>query len=392
MTLSMNSKSPLLVCHSHLRWDWVYQRPQHLLSRLARHWPVLVEEEPVVDDRPPGLDLLAVADGVTVLRPHRPAGDSDFDLGAPRRGLRRGGPRAAGRWSAGSIRRCSPTYGDRLGPDQVVVYDCMDELANFAGAPAGLAEAEAGSSSRADVVFTGGRTLHESKRDRNPNVHCFPSAVDAGHFARAPRSRPAAARRPGRPAPADLRLLRRGRRAARLRPDRPAGRRLAGRLGGPGRPDRPRSTRRALPRRPNLHYLGQRSYAELPAYLKGFDVCLMPWALNDATRTISPTKTLEYMAAGKPIVSTPVRDVVRDHGDLVYIADDPARFAEAGPGGPRPPRRSPRRGRAAAGGRALLGRRRRRHVAADRASICRQRGTCPTARSRTGSRPTTPGT
>ena len=83
-----------------------------------------------------------------------------------------------------------------------------------------------------------------------------------------------------------------------------------------------------LPQRANLHYLGQRAYAELPGYLKGFDVCLMPWALNDATRTISPTKTLEYMAAGKPIVSTRVRDVVRDHGDLVMLADDARDFAQ----------------------------------------------------------------
>src|SRR5207248_7462826 len=84
----------------------------------------------------------------------------------------------------------------------------------------------------------------------------------------------------------------------------------------------------ALPRHPRLHYLGQKSYGELPAYLKGFDVCLMPWALNEATRTISPTKTLEYMAGGKPIVSTAVRDVVRDHGDLVFVARDAREFIE----------------------------------------------------------------
>src|SRR4028119_411559 len=69
-----NDASPLFICHSHLRWDWVYQRPQHLLGRLARHAPVIVEEEPPLDDRPPGLDALHVAPGVTVLRPHRPAG------------------------------------------------------------------------------------------------------------------------------------------------------------------------------------------------------------------------------------------------------------------------------------------------------------------------------
>src|SRR5207245_9355866 len=84
----------------------------------------------------------------------------------------------------------------------------------------------------------------------------------------------------------------------------------------------------SLPRRGNLHHRGPKAYAELPAYSKGFDVCLMPWALNEATRTISPTKTLEYMAGGKPIVSTAVRDVVRDHGDLVFVAEGIDHFVE----------------------------------------------------------------
>ena len=189
--------TPLLVCHSHLRWDWVYQRPQHLLSRLARHWPVIVEEEPVFDDRPPGLDVLPVAEGVTVLRPHRRP-DQDFDLGRLVEDYVGDGPRATGRWSAGSTRRCSPPTATGSGPDQVVVYDCMDELANFAGAPAGLVEAEARLLERADVVFTGGRSLYESKRDRNPNVHCFPSCRRAGPLRPALDPRPAAARRPGR--------------------------------------------------------------------------------------------------------------------------------------------------------------------------------------------------
>lgn len=215
----------------------------------------------------------------------------------------------------------------RLDSNQVVVYDCMDELANFAGAPDGLREAESRLLKRADVVFTGGRSLYELKCDLNPNVHLCPSAVDAGHFSRALD--------PDLPSPDDLADLARpifgyyGVVDERLDYDLIA--RLADAaeggsvvLVGPQIKVDPAR----LPRRPNLHYLGQRAYAELPSYLKRFDVCLMPWALNDATRTISPTKTLEYMAAGKPIVSTAERDVVRDHGDLVLIADDPARFVE----------------------------------------------------------------
>jgi len=323
--------APLLVCHSHLRWDWVYQRPQHLLSRLAREWPVIVEEEPVFDDRPPGLDVLSVAEGVTVVRPHRPA-SRNFDLTAPVEGYVAAvrGDRPLIRWFYSPM---FATHGDRLGPGQVVVFDCMDELALFAGAPAGLIEAEARLLDRADIVFTGGHSLHESKRDRNPCVHCFPSAVDAGHFGRAIDADLAV--------PPDLASLPgpvfgyTGVVDERLDYDLIA--RLADAPGvgsvvlvGPTIKVDPA----ALPRRANLHYLGQRPYGELPAYLKGFDVCIMPWALNDATQSISPTKTLEYMAAGRPIVSTAVRDVVRDHGDLVFVADDAAGFVAMATGAP----------------------------------------------------------
>lgn len=317
--------APLLVCHCHLRWDWVYQRPQHLLSRLAKRWPVIVEEEPVFDDRPPGLDILPTDAGLTLLRPHRRPHE-DYDLGRLVEeyiALVRG-DRPLVRWFYSPM---FAPYGDRLGDGQVVVYDCMDELANFAGAPAGLVEAEDRLLKRADVVFTGGRSLYESKCERNPNVHCFPSAVDPAHFARALD--------PALELPADLRDLPRpihgyyGAVDERLDYDLIAALADAPGVGsvvlvGPMIKVDPEK----LPRRPNLHYLGQRSYGELPAYLKGFDVCLMPWALNDATKTISPTKTLEYMAGRKPIVSTAVRDVVRDHGDLVDVADDPAHFVE----------------------------------------------------------------
>ncbi len=320
-----NAQRPILVCHSHLRWDWVYQRPQHLLSRLARHWPVIVEEEPIFDGRPAGLDVIPVASGVTVLRPHRPA-DVDCDLGALVEDYLRmaRGDRPVVRWFYSAM---FAPYGDRLGDDQVVVYDCMDELANFAGAPSGLREAEAQLLGRADVVFTGGRSLYESKKDRNENVHCFPSAVEPEHFAKSLD--------PALPMPADVAGLPRpifgyyGAVDERLDYDLIAALADANRAGsvvlvGPTIKVDPE----ALPRRANLHYLGQKSYGELPGYLKAFDVCLMPWALNEATRTISPTKTLEYMAGGKPIVSSAVRDVVRDHGDLVSIANDIPEFVE----------------------------------------------------------------
>lgn len=322
---AVNSSTPLLVCHSHLRWDWVYQRPQHLLTRFARHWPVIVEEEPDFDSRPPGLDILQVAPGVTVVRPHRPR-DQEHDIAALVENYIQAvrGDRPLVRWFYSAM---FAPYGNRLGDGQTVVYDCMDELANFAGAPAGLIEAEGRLLERADVVFTGGKSLFESKQGRNANVHCFPSAVDYAHFARATDD-------PTLAVPDDLANLPKpilgyyGVVDERLDYDLIAQLAASGAgsvvLVGPMIKVDPA----ALPRAANLHYLGQRSYADLPAYLRGFDVCLMPWALNDATKTISPTKTLEYMAAGKPIVSTRVRDVVRDHGDLVFLADDAREFVQ----------------------------------------------------------------
>jgi hypothetical protein len=84
-----------------------------------------------------------------------------------------------------------------------------------------------------------------------------------------------------------------------------------------------------LPQRPNIHWLGQQPYHLLPQLVADWDVCLLPFALNESTRFISPTKTLEYMAAEKPVVSTPVHDVVAMYGDVVRIGADPGSFVDA---------------------------------------------------------------
>jgi UDP-galactopyranose mutase len=202
-----------------------------------------------------------------------------------------------------------------------IVYDCMDELSAFHGAPPELLRLEAELFERADLVFTGGRSLYEAKRDRHQSVYHFPSSVDAAHFRRARGTVPAVVDQARIPRPRlgfygvidermDLDLLRG---LAAARPDWHIV------LIGPVT----KIDENSLPRGANLHYLGPRPYDDLPAYLAGWDVALLPFARNESTRFISPTKTPEYLAAGKPVVSTSIQDVVQPYGEagLVRIAD-----------------------------------------------------------------------
>jgi glycosyltransferase involved in cell wall biosynthesis len=216
-----------------------------------------------------------------------------------------------------------------LAPD-AVVYDCMDELSLFLGAPPELLAHEAELLKYADVMFTGGPSLFRAKQSRHPNVHCFPSSVDAGHFRLADaEGRPVSEAEDQAELPhprlgfygviderLDLEIVDR---IAEAHPDWEIV------LVGPVVKIDPNR----LPRRPNIQYLGQRSYDELPRYLAGWDLCLLPFARNDATRFISPTKTLEYMAAELPIVSTPIADVAEPYGDIVYLGSTPEEFLAA---------------------------------------------------------------
>jgi glycosyltransferase involved in cell wall biosynthesis len=216
-----------------------------------------------------------------------------------------------------------------LEPD-AVVYDCMDELSLFHGAPPELLSFEEQLLEYADVMFTGGPSLFRAKQSRHPNVHCFPSSVDAAHFR---LTRPGGNEVSEAEDQAELphpRLGFYGVIDERL--DLEIIDRLAGEhpdwqivLVGPVVKIDPAR----LPRRPNIHYFGQRSYEELPRYLAGWDVCLLPFARNDATKFISPTKTLEYMAAELPIVSTPITDVAEPYGEIVYLGDTPDEFVRA---------------------------------------------------------------
>jgi UDP-galactopyranose mutase len=207
-----------------------------------------------------------------------------------------------------------------------IVYDCMDELSAFKGAPPALKEREAELFNRADLVFTGGQSLYEVKRHQHKNVYAFPSSIDAAHFAQARSVVEEPADQAEIPHPRlgffgvidermDIELLEA---VAAARPDW----HLV--IVGPVVKIDPAD----LPRRENIHYLGGKSYNELPSYLAGWDVALLPFARNESTRFISPTKTPEYLAAGCPVVSTSIRDVVRPYGEhgLVHIADDASGF------------------------------------------------------------------
>jgi glycosyltransferase involved in cell wall biosynthesis len=335
---SARSRSPrrtLLLCLSHLRWDFVFQRPQHLLTRAARDHEVIFFEEPIY--RPgvtPRLELQETPEGVTVAVPLLPEGLSGAAALAAQRTLLDAllAPEAGRPMIAWFYTPMALEFAGHLRPD-VTVYDCMDELSAFRGAPPRMLEVERALLARADLVFTGGRSLYEAKRGRHPRVSCFPSSIDAPHFA--------AARTP-QPEPADQAGIRGPRIGFFGVVDERMDTELVGALAA-ARPDWSfvmigpvvKIDPEGLPRLPNLHWLGAKRYAELPRYLAGWEAGFMPFARNESTRFISPTKTPEFLAAGLPVVSTPITDVVRDWGPregaegLVEIAADPAGFVAA---------------------------------------------------------------
>jgi len=328
---SLGGDGAALICFSHLRWDFVYQRPQHLMTRFARQTRVFFFEEPVWGDvASPTLELRRVRPGVTVAVPRLPHGmDEPAQHAAQRRLLdqlcHEHGIARPVLWYYTPM---SLPFSAHLAATQIV-YDCMDELSAFKGAPPALLERERELLARARVVFTGGRSLHQAKCGRHDNVHAFPSSVDVEHFRRArealadpPDQAPIGRPRIGHYAVLDERLDRELVAAiAEMRPDW----QLV--LVGPVVKIDPAE----LPRRSNIHYLGSKTYDELPAYLSGWEAAFMPFALNESTRFISPTKTPEYLAAGKQVVSTPITDVVDTYGrrGLVRVAATVETFVAA---------------------------------------------------------------
>ncbi len=309
-----------VICFSHLRWDFVYQRPQHLMSRFGRSGRVFFIEEPVQKDGEPRIAISERPDNVYVCKP-------TVDNAALVSGLV---AEMCDRYQIDNFIAWFYTpmllgWADALSP-RAVVYDCMDQLSAFRGAPPDLLERERQLFERADLVFTGGQSLYDAKRDQHASVYAFPSSIDTAHFGRARGILGDVEQQAVIPHPrigfagviderADLELLAA---IADLRPD------WNFIMLGPV----VKIDESDLPQRANIHYLGQQSYGRLPAFLAGWDAAMMPFALNESTRYISPTKTPEFLAAGLPVVSTPIADVVRPYGEngLVRIASTPAEF------------------------------------------------------------------
>jgi len=298
------------------------------MSRCARERRVYFIEEPIVHDGPDRLEVTLSTEGVRVVVPYLRHGTPDIESAQAamlRALLDREGIQRYVLWYYTPM--AVPLARD-LRP-LATVYDCMDELRAFKGAPKFLVDRERELFSRADLVFTGGHSLYERKKDRHPHVHAFPSSVDVSHFvkARAAQEDPADQQPLSRPRLGfygvidermDLELL------ADVAAARPHWSIV---LLGPV----VKIELDSLPRAPNIHYLGSKSYGDLPQYASGWDVALMPFARNESTECISPTKTPEYLAAGLPVVSTSIRDVVRPYQalGLVHIADSATDFVAA---------------------------------------------------------------
>lgn len=325
-----------LICLSHLRWNFVYQRPQHLMSRCARDRRVFFVEEPIIDEGEARLHVEVQAVSaedmayVWVVVPHIPTGLSDDErtaiLGTLLDQLMRDHD-----IHSHILWYYTPealAFTRHLKP-QATIYDCMDELSLFKDANPKLFGLEVELFSRADVVFTGGQSLYNAKRSQHNNIYCFPSSIDRKHFEQARHPLPEPGDQHEIPHPRlgffgvlderlDIQLL------AGIAAARPEWHLV---LLGPIvkiDPDQ-------LPKNANIHYLGMKSYQELPTYLAGWDVALLPFALNESTRFISPTKTPEYLAGGREVVSTPIPDVVQPYGEkhFVQIASDIDGFVQA---------------------------------------------------------------
>ena len=317
-----------IVCFSHLRWNFVYQRPQHLLSRFINHFRVFFIEEPLFDaDQQEFLDNTISKEGVWIIVPHL---QKDLSEEKQHRVIER---LLNDFFSYVQLTPYILWYYTPMAvplalrlPPSLVIYDCMDELSAFKNAPPMLKEREKELLKKADLVFTGGFSLYKAKKNLHKYIYAFPSSIDKKHFGKARTDLPEPEDQASIPHPRigffgvvdermNLELLDN---IARQKPD------WHFVIIGPTVKIDPAT----LPAHNNIHYLGSKDYSELPFYLSGWDIAMLPFAINDSTKYISPTKTPEYLAGGVPVISTPVADVVDPYGvnGLVYIANDTDEF------------------------------------------------------------------
>jgi len=315
-----------LICFSHLRWNFVYQRPQHIMTRYSKLARVFFVEEPMYDAKE---DFNQISrdegSGVHIVVPHLSCGSINQNI---RLKILLKSLVEAYSINDYLLWYYSPMaleFSDHLSP-RMIVYDCMDELSAFKFAPASLNSLELKLFSKSDVVFTGGQMLYEAKKSRHHNIFPFPSSIDKDHFykARANKKDPEDQKRISSPRLGfygviderfDIDLINE---VATIRPD------WQFVMLGPVVKIDPAT----LPQKQNIHWLGSKTYNELPEYLSGWDICIIPFVLNESTRFISPTKTPEYLAAGKPVISTAINDVMNPYEKLglVHIIRSPEEF------------------------------------------------------------------
>lgn len=319
-----------LVCFCHLRWGFVFQRPNHLLSRFSKHQRVFFIEEPIFHEGEDKLQIENYNENLFVVTPHIKAGLPEAEVHERQRKY------INNLFTNMNIERYFSWYytpmalpfTDHLTPE-VVVYDCMDELSAFKFAPPELTILEKELLKKADVVFTGGQSIYEAKKDAHHNIYPFPSSIDKHHFGKARTIKDDPADQKNIKGPRfgffgviderfDIELIDA---VAKAKPE------WQFILLGPVVKIDPAT----LPRYDNVHYLGGKKYEDLPDYLAGWDIAMVAFAMNESTKFISPTKTPEYLAAGKPVISTPIRDVVRPYGDnkLVHIVSNADEFIRA---------------------------------------------------------------
>ena len=315
-----------IVCFSHLRWDFVYQRPQHLLTRMADYFRIFYVEEPNFNAETDSYKDV-VQDNVHIIRMHLKGDHQEENINERQQRILRN-LFITNKVSEYVLWYYTPmAMRISVGLDPVAtVYDCMDELSAFRFAPPALKHLERDLLSKADLVFTGGHSLYAAKKHQHPNIYSFPSSIDKSHFIKARKFKTDPQDQASIPHPRfgfygviderfDIELIKG---VAEKRPDWHIV------LVGPVVKIDPAT----LPGNTNIHYLGGKTYNELPAYLGGWDIAMVSFALNESTKFISPTKTPEYLSGGKPVISTSIRDVVETYGKngLVHIANTPDEF------------------------------------------------------------------